>query len=58
MRIAIHGCDDSTYITEEDWGMSFSLEEKEIIGKLADLSKKNSHYGCQPIIEIEEEEDE
>ena len=41
MRIEIVGCDDTTYITEEDWGMSFSSEEIEIIGKLTDLSVKN-----------------
>lgn len=55
MRIVIYGCDDSTIISEEDWGRSFSKEEIEIIGKLADLSNK-SQYDCQPIIRIEEEE--
>ena len=55
MRIAISGCDDTTYIDEEDWGMGFSQEEIEIIGKLADLSEKNSHYQCQPVIRIEDE---
>lgn len=55
MRIAISGCDDTTYIDEDDWGMPFSQEEIEIIGKLADLSEKNSSYGCQPVIVIEEE---
>lgn len=58
MRIVICGCDDITYIDEEDWGMSFSREEIEIIGKLADLSDKKSEYVCQPIIRIEEEEEE
>ena len=53
MRIVISGCDDSTYIDEEDWGMSFSQEEIEIIGKLADLSEKNSCYQCKPVIRIE-----
>ena len=56
MRIVISGCDDSTYIDEEDWGMSFSPIELEIIGKLADLSEKNSGYQCQPTIRIETEE--
>lgn len=54
MRIAIHGCDDTTYIDEDDWGMEFSPQELEIIGKLASLSKKKSFYGCMPTIEIEE----
>lgn len=53
MRIAIVGCDDTTYISEEDWGMSFSAEELEILGKLADLSRKKSDYQCQPVIRIE-----
>ena len=56
MRIAIVGCDDTTYIDEEDWGMSFSAEELEILGKLADLSRKKSDYQCQPVIRIEGDE--
>lgn len=54
-RIEINGCDDTTIITEQDWGMPFSLEELEIIGKLADISSKVSTYGCQPTITIEED---
>ena len=57
-RIAICGCDDTTYIDEDDWGMSFSQDELEIIGKLADLSEHNSTYQCQPIIRIEEYDNE
>ena len=56
MRIAIHGCDDTTYINEEDWGMDFSIDEIGIIGKLAELSEKKSFYGCMPVIKIEEDE--
>lgn len=54
-RIKISGCDDTTFIDEEDWGMPFSQEELEIIGKLADLSCKLSTYVCQPTITIEED---
>ena len=54
-RIEIQGCDDTTIITDQDWGMPFSLEELEIIGKLADLSREISSYGCQPTITIEED---
>lgn len=57
-RICIYGCDDTTYIDENDWGMPFSQEELEIIGKLADLSCKISICGCQPTIEIEEYDNE
>lgn len=57
MRIEIVGCDDTTYIDEKDWGKSFSSDELEIIGKLADLSEKKSSYGCQPIIRIKGEEE-
>lgn len=53
--IYINGCDDTTIITEKDWGMPFSMEELEIIGKLADVSSKVSSYGCQPTITIEED---
>ena len=56
--IKIVGCDDTTYITENDWGMTFSAEELEIIGKLADLSKKIQCYYCMPVIEITEREEE
>ena len=55
MRIKIIGCDDTTYIEEDDWGASFSPAELKIIRKLADLSEKNSDYQCQPIIRIEGE---
>lgn len=55
--IKIEGCDDTTYINENDWGMPFSSEELEIIGKLSDLSKKISFYGCMPVIEIVETEE-
>lgn len=57
-RIAIYGCDDTTYIDENDWGMPFSMDELDVIGKLADLSKHNSKYQCQPTIEIEEYDNE
>lgn len=52
--VKIIGCDDTTYIDEEDWGAIFSPIELKIIRKLADLSKKNSSYQCQPEIRIEE----
>lgn len=40
MYIKIVGCDDTTYIDEEDWGMPFSKEEIEIIDKLEHFSTK------------------
>ena len=55
VRIHIEGCHETTTIKECDWGMPFSLEELEIIGKLADLSKVKSDSQCQPIITIEED---
>lgn len=58
MNIKIVAYDDTTYIDEEDWGMSFSKEEIEIIGKLADISKSKHSYVSEPYIEVEEEEEE
>lgn len=55
MRIIIHGCDDSTIISEDDWGHKFTPEELEIIGRLAAISEKISDYACMPTIEIREE---
>lgn len=58
MYIKIVGCDDTTYIDEEDWGMPFSKEEIEIIGKLADISRSKHTYVCEPYIECVESQEE
>lgn len=56
MRIAIHGCDDTTYIDEEDWGEKFTDSEIKTLKKLEKLSHEFSYCKCQPVLEIEEEE--
>lgn len=48
-RIALHGCDDSTYI---EWDLK--PEEYELLKCLEASFKKESAYQCQPIMEIEE----
>ena len=47
-QIKVSGCDDTTYVEME-------LDEKEfkLIYKLAELSHKNSSYGCMPVIKID-----
>lgn len=56
MRIAIYGCDDTTYIDEEDWGEKFTDSEIKTLKKLEKLSHEFSYCQCQPVLEIEEEE--
>lgn len=50
IRVNICGCDDSTIFDLE-------VNESELLfmKKLSDISEETSKYGCQPIIEIEEE---
>ena len=57
MRIVISGCDDATYIDEEDWGGEFTPDELKTIRKLSELSHEISSYICEPTIEIEELEE-
>lgn len=45
--IKIKGCDDTTKII-----IDLTEEELKFLEKLAKLSKENSSYSCQPIIEI------
>lgn len=46
-KIALHGCDDSTYIN-----MYMSDEQLEFTMMLCKESWQESSYGCMPIMEI------
>lgn len=54
-RIELVGCDDTTYITEKDWGREFTKDEMEVFKKIEKLSCKNSKCLCQPEFYLEEE---
>lgn len=49
VNIYINGCDDSTYI------LDYKVTDLEFtfLKKLEKLSLQNSHYTCQPRLEIE-----
>lgn len=48
LKIAIHGCDDSTVfmITADE-------KEHQFLKKVADLSTETSTYGCMPTMVVE-----
>lgn len=45
--IALHGCDDSTYIEAY-----LSFNEVDLLSELSTKFRKASNYQCQPIMEI------
>ena len=47
VRISLHGCDDATYIDTD-----VTVEEYDFLRKLKRLSKENSDYACQPILDV------
>lgn len=47
VKFALHGCDDSTYMT-----MDVTEMEYEFLRKIQTLSKETSSYGCMPILEV------
>lgn len=47
--IAVHGCDDSTFIEKE-----LTDEEAQIIQEVANAITEASFYGCMPTMTIEE----
>jgi len=47
--IALHGCDDSTFIK-----MNLSDSEAQLLKRVADATVEESSYGCMPIMEIKE----
>ena len=47
VRISLYGCDDETHIDTD-----VSAEEYDFLRKLKRLSKENSDYACQPILEV------
>ncbi len=53
VRISLYGCDDATYIDTD-----VSAEEYDFLLKLKRLSKDNSDYDCQPILDVERKEAE
>lgn len=58
MRIAIYGCDDTTYIDEKDWGGKLTDSEIKTLKKLDKLSHECSGYPCQPTLALENKEQE
>ena len=46
-RISLYGCDDATYIDTD-----VSAEEYYFLQKLKRLSKDNSDYAYQPILDV------
>ncbi len=48
VKITLHGCDDSTRID-----MDISQKELELLERVAFLSKKESTYGCMPIMTVQ-----
>ena len=56
-EIRISGCDDTTYITEKDWGREFTKDEIKVFQKIERLSRKKSIYYCQPEFYLREEEE-
>ena len=47
VRISLYGCDDETHIDTD-----VSAEEYDFLRKLKRLSKDNSKYACQPILDV------
>lgn len=48
VRISLYGCDDTTYIDTD-----VTVEEYGFLLKLRRLSKDNSDYACQPVLDVE-----
>ena len=53
VRISLYGCDDATYIDTD-----VTAEEYDFLRKLKRLSKENSDYPCQPILDVKRKEEE
>lgn len=53
VRISLDGCDDSTYID-----IDVTVEEYDFLRKLRRLSKENSSYDCQLILDVERKDTE
>ena len=49
-KVALHGCDDSTYFT-----MELTDEQWEVVEEIERLSREASTYACMPTLEIGEE---
>ena len=47
-QIAVHGCDDSTYIEKE-----LTDEQFKFLLEIADAITKASTYGCEPTMTVE-----
>ena len=56
-EIRISGCDDTTYITENDWGRDFTKDEIKVFIKIELLSRKKAEYMCQPVFYLREVEE-
>jgi hypothetical protein len=54
VKIALHGCDDSTYIED----VEVTEEQLTLLKMIAARSEDVSHYGCMPIMEIEMQGDD
>ena len=52
--ICMVGYDDITYISEKDWGYPFTPDEIITIKKIEKLSKKISTCGAEPILWMDE----
>lgn len=46
-QIAVHGCDDSTYIEKE-----LNEEQFKFLSEVADEITKASTYGCEPTMSV------
>jgi hypothetical protein len=49
VQIALHGCDDSTYIN-----LDVAQNEFNFLLKLKELSEQESSYQCMPTLDVEE----
>lgn len=47
-RIAVMGCDDSTYVSKE-----LTDEQFKFLSEIADAITKASTYGCMPTMKVE-----
>ena len=54
--ICMEGYDDTTFISEKDWGHPFTPDEIFTIKKIERLSKKISTCGAEPILYMWEDD--
>ena len=54
--ICMEGYDDTTFISEKDWGHPFTPEELSIIKKIERLSQKISTCGAEPTLYMWEDD--